>query len=136
MFLHIYRICPGSGSEFVSLHADPDPAFIIQIRIRITAYNKPSQSLINIDFKFLTFETVFSAMQVGMQWLDPGQRFISDIDLAKIFESLQLCLLLDLTHALAVLSREDKEDECIAHAIQLRNDGTIGFFKFRDDTSC
>ena len=75
-------------------------------------------------------------MQVGMQWLDPGQRFISDIDLAKIFESLQLCLLLDLTHALAVLSREDKEDECIAHAIQLRNDGTIGFFKFRDDTSC
>ena len=31
MFLHIYRICPGSG--FVSLHTDPDPTFIIQIRI-------------------------------------------------------------------------------------------------------
>jgi hypothetical protein len=26
-----------------------------------------------------------------------------------------------LTHALAVLSKEDKKDECIAHAIQLRH---------------
>ena len=33
--MHIYRICPGSGSEFVSLHTDPDPTFITQIRIRI-----------------------------------------------------------------------------------------------------
>ena len=31
-----YTVCPGSGSGFVSLHTDPDPTFIIQIRIRIT----------------------------------------------------------------------------------------------------
>ena len=36
MFLHIYRICPGPRSGFVYLHTDPDPTFIIQIRIRIT----------------------------------------------------------------------------------------------------
>ena len=34
LFLHIFCICPGSGSGFVSLHTDPvpDPTFIIQIR--------------------------------------------------------------------------------------------------------
>ena len=36
MFLHIYGISPGSG--LVSLHTDPDPTFIIQIRIRITDF--------------------------------------------------------------------------------------------------
>ena len=38
MFLHIYCICPGSRSGFVSLHMDPDPTYryiILKIRIRI-----------------------------------------------------------------------------------------------------
>ena len=31
-------ICPGSGSGFVSFLTDPDPTFIMQIRIRITVF--------------------------------------------------------------------------------------------------
>ena len=41
MFLHIYRLCPGSGSRFVSLHKDPDPTFIIQIRIYKSGSTNP-----------------------------------------------------------------------------------------------
>ena len=33
LFLHIFPLCPGYGSGFVSLHTDPDPTFIIQILI-------------------------------------------------------------------------------------------------------
>ena len=39
LFLHIYRMCPGSGSGFVFLHMDPDPTFIVQIWIHKTALN-------------------------------------------------------------------------------------------------
>jgi hypothetical protein len=35
-----------------------------------------------------------------------------------------------LTHALAVLSKEDKKDECIAHAIQLRHHENTIFLVF------
>ena len=36
---------------------------------------------------------------------------------------------LDLTEALAALTREEKEDECIAHAIKLRSAWAQGNFK-------
>ena len=50
-------LCSGSRSEFLSLHTDPDPTFIIQIRIRITdLYWYGMFSMIGHYFLFSIFD--------------------------------------------------------------------------------
>ena len=56
IFLQTCRLCPGSG--FVTLHTDPDPIFIIQIRIRITEVN--THTIKHCQNIFITKQALYS----------------------------------------------------------------------------
>lgn len=71
--------------------------------------------------------------QLKMLYHDIGGENRTEFTAYRLLYYMYTQEVLDLTHALAVLSKEDKEDECIAHAIQLRRAWSEGnyirFFK-------
>ena len=85
LFLHIYRICPGSRSGFVSLHTDPDPTFILQIQIH------KSRSAILIKFRPYSNTSILYYCFLDILTVDddehgPGAVYEEDADYKDIQE--------------------------------------------------